>query len=497
MFNRSSGILMHITSLPNETGIGSFGKEAYEFVDFLKAAGQSYWQLLPIGPTGYGDSPYQSLSTFAGNILLIDLEVLKKKGLLKDEDFQGRGFGSNPEKVDFTKVNHEKLELLRIAFKRGREAYNREVDTFVAEHQDWLPDYALFMALKKANDLKSWQEWPKPLRTRDAIALKKAREKYADEIRFWEFVQYIFFKQWHELKVYANKNNIEMIGDIPIYVAEDSSDVWANPNLYLLDKDNKPTCVSGCPPDAFSATGQLWGNPIYNWALMDEQGYTWWIDRIKATYELFDVVRIDHFRGFESYWSIPAGSKTAEKGEWVKGPEMKLFNAIKKELGELKIIAEDLGFLTQEVADFKDASGYPGMKVLEFAFDSKEESDYLPHNYENNCIVYTGTHDNDTVLGWFKNTDPADVEKAIEYLKLTEEEGYEWGFIRGAWSSVGVVAVAQMQDFLGLDDTARMNIPSTIGNNWNWRMKSDQLTDTLTKKIYDMTKLYGRLDKNE
>lgn len=497
MFNRSSGILMHITSLPNPMGIGTFGKEAYDFVDFLSKSGQSYWQLLPIGPTGYGDSPYQSLSTFAGSFLLIDLEILKEKKLLTEADFKNRTFGTQTDTVDFTNVNKEKLALLRIAFKRGKEAYKREVDTFVEEHKAWLPDYALFMALKNANDLKSWQEWPKAYRTRDKKALEKARVTYKEEIWFWEFVQYLFFKQWHELKVYANKHNIEMIGDVPIYVAEDSSDVWSNPELFLLDKDNKPTCVSGCPPDAFSKTGQLWGNPIYNWELMEEQGYLWWIDRIKATYELFDVVRIDHFRGFESYWSIPADAKTAETGEWVKGPEMSLFNAIKESLGELKIIAEDLGFLTQEVTDFKNASGYPGMKVLEFAFDSKEESDYLPHNYDTNCFVYTGTHDNDTVLGWFKNSDKGDIKKAISYLKLTQEEGYEWGFIRGAWSSVGVVSVAQMQDFLSLDDTTRMNIPSTIGNNWGWRMKPNQLTDKLANKIYEMTKLYGRLCKDE
>lgn len=492
MFKRSSGILMHITSLPNELGIGTFGKEAYEFVDFLKAAGQKYWQLLPIGPTGYGDSPYQSLSTFAGNILLIDLEILVKKGLLSSEDFIGKDCGNNLDFVDFTKVNKTKIELLRKAFEKGKEAYRREVDTFVEEHREWLPDYALFMALKNTFDLKSWQEWPNKYRTRDLETLEKARTTYRDEIHFWEFVQYIFFKQWHELKVYANKNGIEMIGDVPIYVAEDSSDVWANPEYFLLDEKNRPVCVSGCPPDAFSATGQLWGNPIYDWDLMEQEGYIWWIKRIKATYELFDVVRIDHFRGFESYWSIPAGSPTAETGEWIKGPEMKLFNAIKASLGELKIIAEDLGFLTQEVEDFKNASGYPGMKVLEFAFDSKEESDYLPHNYDTNCFVYTGTHDNDTVMGWFNTSDEDDIKKAIEYLKLTKEEGYEWGFIRGAWSSVGVVAVAQMQDFLSLDEKYRMNIPSTIGNNWKWRMRPNQLTDKLTKRIYNMTKLYGR-----
>ncbi len=493
MFNRSSGILMHITSLANDTGVGTFGKESYEFVDFLKKAGQSFWQLLPLGPTGYGESPYQSPSTFAGNFLLIDLESLIEKKMLHKSDFRGIVFSKDPEKVDYERVNKYKLKLLRIAYENSKESYKREIDTFTEEHKSWLTDYTLFMALKEANDYKSWQKWPKDIRRRDEKVLKKKRLKYKDEIGFWGFVQYLFFKQWHELKVYANKNGVEIIGDIPIYVAEDSSDVWAHPELYLLDKDNKPISVSGCPPDAFSETGQLWGNPIYDWELMHERGYKWWIERIRATYELFDVVRIDHFRGFESFWSIPGGAKTAEKGEWVKGPEMKLFNAIKEELGDLKIIAEDLGFLTKEVADFKEASGYPGMKVLEFAFDSKEESDYLPHNYESNCIVYTGTHDNDTVMGWFKNTNPEDLEKSIEYLKLTEEEGYNWGFIRGAWSSVGVVAIAQMQDFLGLSDESRMNIPSTIGDNWEWRIKEDQLTDELSDKIYNITKLYGRL----
>lgn len=492
MFNRSSGILMHITSLPNDLGIGTFGKEAYKFVDFLKAAGQRYWQLLPIGPTGYGDSPYQSLSTFAGNVLLIDLRILVKKGLLSESDFIHFSSHEDLSKIDYTQVNDQKINLLRLAFKRGQEAYKREVDTFIEENKEWLPDYALFMALKNEYQLKSWQEWPQKYRTRNEEALSQARMNFKDEIRFWEFSQYLFFKQWHELKVYANKNGIEMIGDVPIYVAEDSSDVWANPELFLLDEVNKPIFVSGCPPDAFSKTGQLWGNPIYNWPLMEEQGYTWWIKRIEATYELFDVVRIDHFRGFESYWSIPAGSPTAETGEWIKGPEMKLFKAVKEALGELKIIAEDLGFLTDEVVNFKNESGYPGMKVLEFAFDSNEESDYLPHNYDENCFVYTGTHDNDTVMGWFNNSKKDDIERAIDYLRLTKEEGYEWGFIRGAWSSVGVVSIAQMQDFLGLDENDRMNIPSTIGNNWKWRMLPNQLTDTLTQKIYKMTKLYGR-----
>ena len=493
MFRRSSGILMHITSLPNPYGVGTFGKEAYDFVDFLKSSGQSYWQLLPIGPTGYGESPYQSPSTFAGNFLFIDLEILKDKNILFEEDFSDWPLASDPTNVDYKTVNKYKMKLLRLAFKRAYKAYQREVDTFVEEQKHWMEDYILFMALKEAHDLKSWQTWEEPLRQRDPIALKEARLIYQEDLKFWSFVQYLFYKQWHELKVYANKNGVEMIGDIPIYVAEDSSDVWSNPELFLLDRENQPIQVSGCPPDAFSETGQLWGNPIYDWDLMDKSGYRWWIERIKSTYALFDVVRIDHFRGFESYWSIPGKAKTAEKGEWIKGPGMKLFDAIKKELGPLKVIAEDLGFLTQAVVDFKNASGFPGMKVLEFAFDSREDSDYLPHNYEQNCFVYTGTHDNDTVVGWAQHTEKDDLNKAIKYLKLSNSEGYAWGFIRGAWSSVGVVAIAQMQDFLELGSEARMNIPSTIGNNWKWRMEAKHLTKELANKIFEITKLYGRL----
>ncbi len=492
MYKRSSGILMHISSLPNPYGIGTLGKESYNFVKFLKKSGQSYWQILPLGPTGYGDSPYQSLSTFAGNILLIDLKSLKKDGLLRKKDFKKRDFGKNKQKVDFDKVRKEKTELLRIAFAKAEKKYKKQLDAFAKAHRQWLEDYALFRALKQHFKLQSWQEWPDELRNRNPKTLAKAKRKHKKEIRFWVFTQFIFFKQWAELKNYANKNNVEIIGDIPIYVAEDSADVWANPDLFLLDKTNKPIFVSGCPPDAFSADGQLWGNPIYNWKLMKKQGFQWWIQRIRATFELFDVVRIDHFRGFEAYWSIPADAETAATGEWVKGPAIQLFDAIKKELGPLRIIAEDLGFLTQEVLDLKNATGFPGMKILEFAFDSKEESDYLPHNYDSHCIVYTGTHDNDTVMGWFKNTPKADRKKAIDYLRLTKEEGYHWGFIRGAWSSVAVIAIAQMQDFLGLDAKARMNIPSTLGGNWQWRMKPNQLDKKLTKRLKKLTTLYGR-----
>lgn len=492
MITRSSGILMHITSLPSPYGIGTFGKEAYEFVDFLVKAGQSYWQILPIGPTGAGDSPYQSFSTFAGNPYFIDLDLLREEELLKKEDYENVDFGDNPEKVDYEKMFYNKMPVLRIAFENSKEKYKSEIKKFKTENKAWLDDYALYMAVKSEFDLKSWQEWDADIKLRSKKALKHYKEILKEEIEYWTFLQYVFFKQWTALKNYANTNGVKIIGDIPIYVAEDSADTWANSEVFMLNKEKKPISVSGCPPDAFSVTGQLWGNPIYDWSYLEKTGYKWWIERIKGNITLYDVTRIDHFRGFESFWQVPYGELTAVNGEWVKGPGIKLFNAVKEELGEVNIIAEDLGYLTQEVLDFRDASGYPGMKVLEFAFDTREESDYLPHNYEKNCIVYTGTHDNDTVMGWFESAKKSDTEFAKRYLKLNKKEGYNWGFIRGALSSVSKLAVAQIQDYLGLGSEARMNIPSTLGGNWLWRVKKEYLNDRLAKKINKITKLYGR-----
>ncbi|MEG0771938.1 4-alpha-glucanotransferase [Clostridium sp.] len=492
MIKRSSGILMHITSLPSPYGIGTFGKEAYAFVDFLIKAGQKYWQILPLGSTSFGDSPYQSFSAFAGNPYFIDLDLLTKEGILNKEDYITLDFGDNSEKVDYEKIFNNKMAVLRIAFIKSKGKYEKSIEKFKEEHGHWLEDYALYMAVKEEFQLKSWQQWDEDIKLREINALKKYKKKLKEEIEYWVFLQYLFFKQYCELKQYANSNGIKIIGDIPIYVAEDSADTWANSELFLLDEIKKPTVVSGCPPDAFSETGQLWGNPIYNWELLEKQGYKWWIERIRANSKLYDVTRIDHFRGFESYWEIPYGDETAVNGTWVKGPGMKLFTAIKESLGEINIIAEDLGFLTDKVINFRIQSGYPGMKVLQFAFDSREESDYLPHNYDKNCVVYTGTHDNDTVNGWFKNTSKEDVDFAVKYLKLTEEEGYNWGFIRGALSSVGNLAIAQMQDFLGLGEESRMNIPSTLGGNWQWRVKKEALSDELAQKIYEVTKLYGR-----
>jgi 4-alpha-glucanotransferase len=492
MIKRSSGILMHITSLPSQYGIGTFGKEAYEFVDFLVKAGQKYWQILPLGSTGFGDSPYQSFSAFAGNPYFIDLDFLTKEGLLSKEDYNTLDFGNNTEKVEYEKIFNNRMAVLRIAFSKSKGKYEYKIEKFKEEHSHWLEDYALYMAVKEKFGLVSWQQWDEDIKLREGKALKKYKEQLREEIDYWVFLQYLFFKQYNELKQYANSNGIKIIGDIPIYVAEDSADTWANSEIFLLDEAKRPTVVSGCPPDAFSETGQLWGNPIYNWEVLERQGYKWWIERIRANSKLYDVTRIDHFRGFESYWEVPYGDENAVRGTWVKGPGLKLFDAIKEALGEINIIAEDLGFLTEKVIDFRIKSGYPGMKVLQFAFDSKEESDYLPHNYDKNCVVYTGTHDNDTVNGWLKNTNAQDVALAVEYLRLNEEEGGNWGFICGALSSVGVLAVAQMQDYLGLGEEARMNIPSTLGGNWKWRVKKEALSNKLSEKINKITKLYGR-----
>ncbi|QZY57430.1 4-alpha-glucanotransferase [Crassaminicella profunda] len=489
---RSSGILMHITSLPSPYGIGTFGKEAYEFIDFLVKSGQKYWQLLPLGSTGYGDSPYQSFSAFAGNPYFIDFESLEKDRLLKKEDYVDLDFGRDREKVDFEKIFKNKMAVLRKAFENGKEKYEEDMKGFKEENKDWINDYGLYMAVKNQFHLKPWQEWDEDIKLRKKETIKHYEEILKNEINYWVFLQFLFFKQWKTLKKYANEKGIRIIGDLPIYVAEDSADTWANSEIFLLDEEKKPIKVAGCPPDAFSVTGQLWGNPIYRWDFLEQTGYEWWIHRIKDSYKLYDILRIDHFRGFESFWQVPYGEETAENGEWVKGPGNNLFYAIQEALGDIDIIAEDLGYLTQEVIEFREETGYPGMKVLQFAFDTREESDYLPHNYDKNCIVYTGTHDNDTVCGWFENTKKSDVNFAIKYLKLNEEEGYHWGFIRGAWSSVGNLAVAQMQDFLGLGSEARMNIPSTIGGNWQWRVKKEDLTDQLAEKIYKITKLYGR-----
>lgn len=496
---RKSGVLLPVSSLPSAYGIGCFSKEAYEFVDKLKEAGQSYWQILPLGPTSYGDSPYQSFSTFAGNPYFIDPGDLVERGYITKKQCDSYDFGDNPEYVDYAKVYESRFLLLREAWKNSNIAGDVGFRKFVEENSSWLDDYTLYMAVKASFDNLCWVEWDEEIKTRRPEALKAYREKFAREIEFYQFQQYIFRVQWEKLKAYANDRGVEIIGDIPIYVAFDSSDAWANPELFQFDEDCNPTAVAGCPPDAFSATGQLWGNPLYDWEYHKKTGYKWWMQRLAACYQMYDVVRIDHFRAFDAYYSIPADAKTAENGEWKPGPGYELFAAMKKELGEKQIIAEDLGFLTPSVLKLVKKTGYPGMKVLQFAFDSREESDYLPHNYPHNCVVYTGTHDNDTVLGWYGTLSRQDRKFCNEYLNLSRgrKDQLQWAFIRATLSSVADLAVIPMQDYLGLGSEARINTPSTLGDNWKWRMKPGAFTEELAEKMRSYVKLYGRLAKTE
>ncbi len=491
---RKSGILLAVSSIPSKYGIGSFSKEAYEFVDFLKEAGQSLWQILPLGPTGYGDSPYQSFSTFAGNPYYIDLEEFITKGYLTKEECDESDLGDGAF-VDYEKIFHTKFKLLKKAFLNSNIEDNRDYREFVKKNEDWLDDYALFMAIKDSFDGISWIEWDDDIKLRKKEALEKYRKELAQEIAFYKFQQYYFAKQWKELKGYANDKGIDIVGDIPIYVALDSADTWANPQLFQVDEECIPIAVAGCPPDAFSATGQLWGNPLYDWDYHKKQDYKWWVERIRYCYELYDIVRIDHFRGFDEYYSIPYGDPTAEFGHWEEGPGYELFQVIKKKLGKIKVIAEDLGFLTDSVIKLVKKTGYPGMKVLQFAFDSREESDYLPHNYVANSIVYTGTHDNDTTKHWYETLNRHDRQFAARYLDASNSKQICKKMIRAALSSVSETAVIPMQDYLELDGDARMNEPSTLGKNWKWRLVDGQCSDELAKEIYKMTKLYGRLVK--
>jgi 4-alpha-glucanotransferase len=492
MNKRGSGILMHITSLPSPYGIGTLGRAAYDFVDFLHAARQSYWQILPIGPTGFAESPYQSLSSFGGNPYFIDLDILSQEGLLSSEDYKYLDFGRDRERVDYPRIFENRYRVFKKAYLKGRTIYSEEIEKFKEENSWWIEDYALYMALKFKNDLKPWDQWQEDIKLRREPAIEKCREALKDEIEYWVFLQYIFFTQWKCLKSYANSKGIQIIGDLPIYVAQDSVDTWSNSELFLLDGNKNPIKVAGCPPDYFSKHGQLWGNPIYHWEEHEKQNFKWWIKRIKKNMENFDIIRLDHFRGIESYWEVPYGNETAEEGQWMKGPGMKLIKAIEESLGKVNIIAEDLGILTPEVMKLKEEAGYPGMKVLQFAFQAGEESIYLPHNIDRNSVVYTGTHDNNTIMGWFEDSSHRDINFAIEYLKLNKVEGYNWGMIRGAWSSVSNTSIAPMQDFLGLGSHSRMNTPSTIGGNWCWRVKEEELSTALAERIRKLTILYGR-----
>jgi len=494
MIKRSSGVLLHISSLPSPYGIGTFGKEAYRFVDFLHEAGQLYWQILPLGITGYGDSPYQSPSAFAGNHYFIDLEVLVEEGYLDRGDLSHLNEENKSLPVDYNDIFLTREPLLRKAYDRQYKNKKKQVADFFNKEKDWLEPFALFMAIKSFHNLVSWQEWPEEYRNRKPEVLEKFMEENRDELDFWYFVQYLFFEQWEKLKGYANKKNIKIIGDLPIYVAEDSTDVWANPELYLLDEQKRPLLVAGCPPDKFALTGQLWGNPIYNWEVMKSEGYQWWIKRMAMSARIYDVIRIDHFRGFESYYQIPYGNQTAEFGQWAKGPGIELFNAIEEALGKLEIVVEDLGFETVEFHAFKESTGYPGMYILQFAFDQRNQGNQLPYSYEKNSVVYSGTHDNNTSIGWIETEAPKEVFEFVkEYLLLTEEEGYSMGFIRATWSSASNLAIAPMQDLLGLGAAARFNIPSTMGNNWKWRMNPTDINDSIALKLRRLTETYGRL----
>ena len=491
--DRASGILLPISALPSPYGIGTLGKAAYAFADFLHAAGQKYWQLLPLGPTSYGDSPYQSFSTFAGNPYFIDLDLLAEEDLLDKEDLAAADWGNDPRYVDYGKIYEVRFDVLRRAFLRGRERDREAVERFQAENP-WLKNYALYMAVKAHFGMKSWLEWPdEAIRVRAPEAVARYEKELAEDVAFYTYLQYLFFKQWGELREYIHSLGIRIIGDLPIYVAMDSADVWAEPEFFQLGEGNIPTEVSGVPPDYFSADGQLWGNPLYDYDRMRQDGFGWWIRRVEGASRLFDVIRIDHFRGLESYWAVPYGAETAREGRWRKGRGMGLVGVLTQWFHGLDIIAEDLGFLTPEVHQLLRDSGLPGMKVLEFAFDAREPSNYLPHTYERNCVCYVGTHDNETVMQWREQADRADVTFARKYLGLNEAEGFHWGMIRGGMSSVADTFVAQMQDYLGLGAEGRMNTPGTLGNNWRWRLLPGEASPALARKIRRYAHMYGRL----
>ncbi len=490
--DRHSGILMHISSLPSPYGIGTLGREAYAFADFLRAAGQKYWQLLPLGPTSYGDSPYQSFSTFAGNPYFIDLDLLAEDGLLSPSELEAEDWGGQRRYVDYGRIYAARFGLLRKAFQAGYPRDRAAVEAFCRENK-WLDNYALYMALKARFGMKSWLDWPdEDLRLRRAEALERAREELAEDIAFYAYLQYLFFRQWDALREYIHSLGIRIIGDLPIYVAMDSADVWAEPEFFQLGEGNVPTEVSGVPPDYFSADGQLWGNPLYDYDRMKADGYGWWIRRVEGAGRLFDIIRIDHFRGLESYWAVPYGADTAKSGRWRKGPGMDLVGTLTSWFPGLSFIAEDLGFLTPEVRRLLEDSGLPGMKVLEFAFDAREPSNYLPHTYNRHCVCYVGTHDNETVEQWRWQADRADVTFARKYLGLNDAEGFHWGMIRGGMSSVADTFLVQMQDCLGLGAEGRMNTPGTGWGNWRWRLLPGEASPALAKKLRCYTKMYGR-----
>ena len=491
--DRSCGILLPISSLPSPYGIGTLGKAAYDFVDFLAASKQSWWQILPAGPTSYGYSPYQSFSTYAGNPYFIDLDMLIDDGLLEKSELDGIDWGDNLSRVDYEKIYLNRFAVLKKAANRLIAENIAELSGFVDANSAWLNDYSLFMALKRYFGMKPWNEWPdKEIRLHHTDAVIKYTELLKDDISLFDCIQYLFYKQWSKLREYAHENGIRIIGDLPIYVAMDSADVWSNPEFFLLDEENVPTAVAGVPPDYFSKDGQLWGNPLYDYDTMRADGYGWWIRRVDGASKLYDALRIDHFRGFESFWAVPYGEETATNGEWVKGPGLDLVGRLTSWFYNVSFIAEDLGILTPEVKQLLKESGLPGMKVLEFAFEPSGESDYLPHTYTENCVCYVGTHDNAPVMAWIDEAGKDELDFAKNYLGLNNNEGYNWGIIRGGMSSTAALFIAQLQDYLGLGAESRMNTPGIAEGNWQWRLTEGMLTSDLTDKIAKITKMYGR-----
>lgn len=484
---------MPMSSLPSKYGIGTMGKCAYDFVDFLSAAGQKYWQLLPLGPTSYGDSPYASFSTFAGNPYFIDLDLLIKDKLLRRSEVANIDWGDDPARVDYGKLYNNRFAVLHKAFERGASEISDELAAFCKEN-GWVENYALYMALKNHFEGAPWTAWPDAdIRLRKQAAVEKYTAMLSDDVNFYIFIQYIFFRQWNELHEYAHSKGIEFIGDIPIYVALDSADVWSEPKWFQLDEDNVPKKVSGVPPDAFTEDGQLWGNPLYDWDKMKADGYGWWIRRIDGAKKLFDVIRIDHFRGLESYWAVPYGDTTAKNGEWVAGPGMSFVSVLKNWFHDIQFIAEDLGYLTPEVKALLEGSGFPGMKILQFAFDPHGESDYIPHRCVENSVCYVGTHDNDTVGGWLSTISKEDKLFAKKYMHIADDESWCWALIRTGMATPSKLFVSQMQDILELDGSSRMNTPGIPSGNWQWRMLPGSINKKLANKLLDLTKTYKRI----
>ena len=489
---RGAGVLLPVTSLPSPYGIGTFGQAAYDFVDFLVQAGQRWWQVLPLGPTSYGDSPYQSFSAFAGNPYLIDLDVLQEQGLLTTEELEKADCGKNPIDVDYAALYEKRFKVLRRAFARSKHQKTVEYLLFCGENAEWLEEYALYMSLKTEFDGREWLAWPEELRLREPEALQACRKRNTAEMDFWKFCQFEFFRQWFRLKTYANQQGIEIIGDIPIYVALDSADVWSQGEQFQLDKQRRPTLVAGVPPDLFSETGQLWGNPLYDWEFMERDGFSWWKQRMRFSARLYDVIRIDHFVGIAHYYSIPAEETTALSGWWNPGPGRPLIEAIAEVMGDKRVIAENLGVVIPEVDRLLKISGYPGMKLMQFAFDGDETNSNLPFHFDRNMVVYGGTHDNETLVGFFAHQKRKRMRFAREYLNVRTSRQVPAALIRAGYASVANTVIFQMQDLLGLDNSARINTPSTLGQNWRWRLAPGQVPSELAENLRRMMKLYGR-----